>query len=342
MTEAVQDNPDQWAKLAMDLLRADNLSPTPNNFAVFYAYASGKNPNLNMSVDTLLMKNGHVTQGMCTELFLTFISLDAENKALQTISSSIEDEIRNVMGVLSKSQSEAQKFDQTLSSFSGELKDTASLDQIKAAVSRVADETRMMAEQNQRLHAQLSQSTQELTEMRFNLDEVRKASLIDPLTEIGNRKYFDNEIVRVMQEAKEAGTPLCMLMADIDHFKKFNDTYGHLIGDEVLKLVARTLVENLKGRDIIARYGGEEFVILLPQTALQDAERVGNMLRSILSTKQVTRRRTNETLGVITISIGATQFKTDDEIESFIARADAALYDAKQSGRNKVCLRAEA
>lgn len=338
MPQQTLDTPDLWAKLAMERLRADDLPPTPNNFAVFYAYASGKDPNLNMSVDALLAKSGHVTQAMCSELFLSFISIDAENRALQSISTSIETEIQNVMSALSQSRSNAQDFDKTLSTFSGELQGDVSLDQIKAAVSRVAEETRMMAEQNQRLSSQLSQSTQELTEMRFNLDEVRKASLIDPLTEIGNRKYFDNEMARVTAEAQESGTPLCALMADIDHFKKFNDTYGHLIGDEVLKLVARTLVENLKGRDIIARYGGEEFVILLPNTRAEDAERVGNMLRTILSTKQVTRRRTNENLGVVTISIGVTEYKGGEDTEGFVARADKAMYEAKQTGRNKVCV----
>ena len=114
------------------------------------------------------------------------------------------------------------------------------------------------------------------------------------MTEVGNRKYFNHEILRTTAEAREDGLPLSLLMVDIDHFKKFNDTYGHLIGDQVLRLVARTLVENLKGRDIIARYGGEEFVILLPHTRVQDAERVANQLRAGLATKQIKKRNSNE------------------------------------------------
>jgi diguanylate cyclase len=125
-------------------------------------------------------------------------------------------------------------------------------------------------------------------------------------------------------------------MIDIDHFKKFNDTYGHLVGDQVLRLVARTMVENLKGRDIIARYGGEEFVILLPSTKLEDAIRVGDHLRSCLGNKSIRKRNSNETLGTVTVSIGATLYYAGELLDEFIGRADIALYKAKNAGRNQV------
>lgn len=331
--------PDLWAQMAMSKLHGDNLDPTPDNFAVYYSFFSGSDPNLKMAMEALLEQYGSLNQAQCTELFLAHLSLEAENKVLQTTTSSIEEEITRVMGVLTKSAEDASNYKETLTDFSGTLNASKSLEQIREAVTRVATETHVMAQQNQRLQAQLAHSTQELTEMRYSLDEVRKASLVDPLTEVGNRKYFANELARVIEETDESGAPLSLLMIDIDHFKKFNDSFGHLIGDEVLKLVARTLVENLKGRDIIARYGGEEFVILLPQTCVNDAEKVANQLRNTLSTKQIKRRRTNETLGSVTISVGATRYMPKEDTDTFIARADAALYDAKQTGRNKVMVR---
>ncbi|MDX9689286.1 MAG: GGDEF domain-containing protein [Proteobacteria bacterium] len=337
MTEASsQQTPELWAKQAMELLDKQELPPTPDNFAVFYAYASNSNPNLRMSLETLFQRGEILRQEEVTGLFLTHLSLEAENRILKETTDTIQNEINSVMGALTQTVGETKEYGKTLSTFSGSLEGNVSLDQIRAAVAKVANETRIMAEQNQRLHSQLSLSTQELTEMRYNLDEVRKATLIDPLTNVGNRMYFDTEMVKATAEAVDNDFPLSMLMCDIDFFKKFNDTYGHLVGDEVLKLVAKTLVENLKGRDIIARYGGEEFVILLPQTTLLDAERVGNQLRNTLSTKQVRRRRTNETLGIVTISLGATQYIPGEETDAFIDRADKALYEAKQTGRNKV------
>src|SRR6185369_9306419 len=101
-----------------------------------------------------------------------------------------------------------------------------------------------------------------------DLSKAQKETLTDPLTGVGNRKHFANELKRLAKEADETKTPLSLLMIDIDHFKKFNDTHGHQVGDQVLKLVGRTMTENLKGRDIVCRYGGEEFVVLLSQTRI--------------------------------------------------------------------------
>jgi len=331
-----QNNPNVWAKKALDQINSFDLEPTPDNFSVFYSYHSNSNPNLKMSLDTLLSSNEKITQSQCTQLFLTHLGLEAENNVIQDTTSKITDEINSVMQTISNATEHSNNYNETLSNFSGELQSQESLEQIKEAVTKVAQETKLMAEQNQRLHAQLSQSTEDLTEMQYSLDEVRKASLKDPLTNIGNRKHFDIEIEKAIIESKENGTPLSALMVDIDFFKKFNDTFGHLIGDEVLKLVAKTLVENLKGRDIIARYGGEEFIILLPQTNIENAERVGNLLRETLATKQIKRRRTNETLGIITVSVGVAQYIEDEETDALINRADEALYEAKETGRNKV------
>lgn len=339
MTTEENNQASVWANNAFDAMQRDGLMPIPDNFAVYFCYFSGSDPNLKMAMDALLEKFGKLDQQQCSELFQAHLGLEAEHKILNNTSTSIESELQRVMGVLNQTANGTNQYGQTLNSFSGTLQSTDSLESIRAAVSKVANETRIMSEQNQRLHVQLSQSTQQLTEMRFNLDQVRKDSLIDPLTEVGNRKSFNNELARATTEAIETNTTLSLLMVDIDHFKKFNDTYGHLIGDQVLRLVARTLIENLKGRDVIARYGGEEFVILLPQTRVMDAEKVANQLRTSLGTKNIRRKNTNETLGTVTISLGATEYCPYEELDGFIARADAALYDAKQSGRNKVMSR---
>ena len=320
----------------MERMARDGLVPIPDNFSVYYACISGSNAALKTAMDVLITHFGKPNQQQCSELFQAYLSADAEHRALNSANSHVEAEINRVMEHIAKSAEGSQAYGKSLNDFSGGLQPDMSMDQIRAAVTRVADSTRLMAEQNKRLQTELEQSTQQLTEMRSNLDQVRKESLIDPLTEVGNRKFFSYEIERITRDACETGAPLSMLIADIDHFKNFNDTYGHLIGDQVLRLVAHTLVENLKGRDIIARYGGEEFVILLPNTTMADAERVGDQLRNHLATKQLRRKNTQETLGVITISIGCTEYGPNEDLDTLVARADAALYEAKQTGRNKV------
>ena len=327
---------EKCARQALERLLRDGLSPTPNNFAIFYFYYAESNPNLKMAIDLLLSQKEPLTQQQCDDLYQTHLGLEAEHKILKETNDTIEAEITRVLAAVDATVSGTNEYSKTLDTFSGKLAASVSVDQVREAVAKVVLETRTMVKQNERLSTQLAQATQQLTETRFNLDRVHRESQIDPLTEIGNRKFFDRELLQCMSDAKESSAPLTLLMVDIDFFKKFNDTYGHLIGDQVLRLVARTLVENLKGRDIIARFGGEEFVILLPQTRIVDAEKVANQLRASLGTKSLKRRGTNESLGVITVSIGATEYCAGEDGDQFIARADGALYDAKKTGRNKV------
>ncbi len=329
------------ATRAIEGLKSSGLDVTPDNFSLYYNYYSASDPNLKMAMDALLQQNGRLTQTQCQDLFRAHLSLEAEHKVLSTTVTSIENEIKQVMSSLGQATKDTSHYGQALHNFSGVLHtEPEQLEQIRTTMQRLANETRVMAEQNQRLHSQLVQSTQQLTETRYNLSQVKMETMVDPLTGVGNRKLFNNEIIRTTAEATEGKGHLSLLVVDIDHFKKFNDTHGHLVGDQVLRLVARTLVENLKGRDVIARYGGEEFVILLPDTRAVDAEKVGNQLRTSLGSKQIRRKESNETLGVITISIGIAEYHGGEDTEAFISRADAALYEAKRTGRNKVVISA--
>jgi diguanylate cyclase len=137
-------------------------------------------------------------------------------------------------------------------------------------------------------------------------------------------------------KAAADGEDVCLLMCDIDHFKKFNDTWGHQTGDQVLRLVASCLAENVKGRDTAARYGGEEFAVLLRGTPLEAATMLANQIRTTVETKKLVKKSTGDILGTITISIGVAKFTADESVEAVIRRADACLYGAKHSGRNLV------
>jgi diguanylate cyclase len=160
--------------------------------------------------------------------------------------------------------------------------------------------------------------------------------MTDPLTKLANRKFFDQSLAGAMADAMRRNESLSLLMCDVDHFKNFNDTYGHLTGDQVLRLVAQSVKQNVKGKDVAARYGGEEFVVALPNTTLQSAITVAEHVRRAVMTKELVKRSTGEKLGRVTISIGAAALHPDDTALTLIERADQCLYAAKRSGRNRV------
>jgi diguanylate cyclase len=160
--------------------------------------------------------------------------------------------------------------------------------------------------------------------------------MLDPLTKVFNRESFDEGLVRTIEAARANDEPLSLIMIDIDHFKRFNDSYGHQTGDQVLRLVAMTLKSNIKGKDLAARYGGEEFAAILPTTSYGDALHVAENVRRAIQAKELLKRSTNEKLGRITSSIGIASLRPADTPASLIERADRCLYAAKHGGRNCV------
>jgi diguanylate cyclase len=172
--------------------------------------------------------------------------------------------------------------------------------------------------------------------LKRNLDSVRQEAITDSLTGLFNRRKFDESLQDAAERSVQTGSPLCLLMTDIDHFKKFNDNYGHTIGDHVLALVARTVKECIRSSDTAVRYGGEEFAVILPNVRISDAVRVAEQIRTAVASKRVVNRSKNITLGTITLSVGVARYVPGESVGDLIKRADAGLYTAKRTGRNRV------
>ncbi|MHB2049263.1 GGDEF domain-containing protein [Pseudomonas sp. VEM90] len=168
---------------------------------------------------------------------------------------------------------------------------------------------------------------------REHLEEQRQKALLDPLTGLPNRAAWSERVEREMLDWQENGGHLAMAILDLDHFKRINDNYGHLAGDKVLKIVADQLRKRLRGRDFIARFGGEEFVLLLPQTTPAVAAQMAEVLRA---TVEACPFHFKGERVVITTSIGLGAFRSGERSNQVLKRADAALYRAKEHGRNRV------
>jgi diguanylate cyclase len=321
------------AKTALALMGELNVVPAPDNFELFYAYASGENPVLAETIDRLIKSRRAFTAEILQELRQRCHSTRPA-QVMDNFGSGISEVIAEVMSKLEEAGRDAVDYSNALSAVSGGLKGTQSPADLRKLVDGLIAATREMEGRTRSLESELQRSSEQVTDLRSKLDNVRKESLTDPLTGIANRKAFDTALEAAFSGAKNE--PVTLLLCDIDHFKKFNDSWGHQTGDQVLKLVASCLAENIKGRDTAARYGGEEFAVLLRGSSLFGGAMVANQIRETVQARKLVKKSTGEVLGTITISIGVAQLGEEDTAESLIRRADACLYGAKSHGRNLV------
>ena len=261
----------------------------------------------------------------------------SQDKAeLREVGLRVEEAVGRVLEYLSNASQGTSDYGTALETFSGRLRGVPAPDHLTDAVGAIMAETKAMAETNQKLVHHLEISGTEVARLRNELDDLKREASTDALTQLANRKMFDHALKLALHRTAQDGQPLCLLMIDIDHFKVFNDTYGHPLGDQILKLVARSLTELVQVKDTAARYGGEEFAVILPACGLDQALVTAESIRSQVADKRVTNRRTGQVLGQVTLSAGAALYVPGESVGSFIHRADASLYLAKHQGRNRV------
>jgi diguanylate cyclase len=325
-----------FAEIALEQIRALRQPALPRNFEIWYQYATGYNPELNRSINETLAQKGTLSEADIDQIYRTYLSPSRVSDRIDTVGSRVLDEIKQVLDMIDAAAGSATSYSESLADASEKLQGANDGDALRTVIERLVAGAKEMEISNKKLEARLSASKQEIEQLQQNLEVVRTESLTDPLTTLANRKFFDSEFGKAIAEAKQSGEPLSLLMTDVDHFKSFNDKYGHLTGDQVLRLVAISVKQNVKGQDIAARYGGEEFAIALPKTALQSAFTVADHIRCAVMTKELMKRSSGERLGRVTISIGVALLRPADTPQSLIERADSCLYAAKRNGRNRV------
>ncbi len=265
--------------------------------------------------------------------------LEASGQVIAT-GEKIVESVGKIEEVLQTADSGANAYGDALAEF-GEKILAEGGEEAQALIAQMQRHTQEMQQQNKLLRDQLAESSGEIDKLRGDLEEVKREATIDGLTNVGNRKYFDVKLREMTEIARESGEPLSLLMFDVDNFKIFNDTHGHQIGDQVLRLVARSLKESVKGRDIVARYGGEEFSIILSGAVLKNALKVADDIRATVAKRRLVRKSSGEIFANITVSAGVAFYRPGEPVNDLIERSDAALYSAKAAGRNKVMAEAE-
>lgn len=325
-----------FADIALGQIKALRQAATPRNYEVWYAYATGYHPSLNQKLNETLQQNGTLTDADLEHIYEAYLSPSRLTERIDKVGSQVMDEIEQVMAMIDAAAGSANSYTESLADMTEKLGQSKDREGLRAIVESLVQTAKEMEVSNQKLEERLNASKQEINELQVNLEVVRTESLTDPLTQLANRKYFDTSLERSIADAHAKNEPLSLMMTDIDHFKTFNDSFGHLTGDQVLRLVAMSVKQNVKGQDTAARYGGEEFAVILPNTVLRSAIAVADHIRRAVMTKELMKRSTGEHLGRVTVSIGVATLRKGDTAQSLIERTDTCLYSAKRHGRNRV------
>ena len=321
------------AKSALEKINAFRLSAMPSNYEIWYNYCGGSNPAINRDIDTIVSAKGSINQVELERVCLSHLhSMRAEEK-VRRVETDFDGRLREFARLLDDALRDTVEYDDALSG-AARLLSSDDIEAITEALGSIVQLTKDRLSAGDELRKRLDLSKHEVATLKNVIEALRVETQIDALTGLFNRKSFESALTDAM---RDAGGLLSLLLLDIDHFKVFNDRFGHNTGDQVLKLVAHVAKQNTKGRDLVARIGGEEFAIILPDTTLQHALSVGNQIRRAVMATELKKKSTGERLGKITISAGATAICMTDTLESLIERADRYLYDAKRSGRNQVC-----
>ena len=338
------DGPSQakeYADTALGLMQEQDIPVTPRNFEVWYTYASGRDPELNAAIELVLSNNQPFTKDQNAAIATQYVGPSDPGAAVHETSQKIEESVNTVLGFMSEATDGAATYGESLESNLGAMANAENLDTLRRAVETLVTDTKGMAAQNSRLKDRLKESSNEIQSLREHLETVQQEAMTDALTGIANRKFFDISRLQEAEHAMEKGSELCLLLGDIDHFKRFNDTYGHQVGDQVLKLVGMILNETASEGATAARYGGEEFAIVMPRAGLGQAEDLAETVRTTVASKRIRKKSTGEDFGNITMSIGVALFKPGEPIADLIERADKCLYHAKNTGRNRVATEIE-
>lgn len=310
-----------------------NIPLTPENYHVWYEYTMGGSSKLNKAIDKHLKDGSEFTSSINHELYNTHIYQAPEESFQNDVKRLVTALFEKISGMTKKTQS----FSSSLEKYNDTLKSDPNIETIASLIINLIDDTDSVIKSNRSMETMLQSMNEEIDVLRKDLQTLNKEAFTDKLTAIPNRRAFDKRIEDLYESFYDEKQVFSLLLIDIDHFKQFNDTHGHAVGDRVLKYVASVMTGGIKGDDMLARYGGEEFVVLLPDTSYDDAIAVGNHIREkVSSNKLVDNNAEKKLLGYVTVSIGVAAISPDDNISSIIERADKALYLAKNRGRNTV------
>ena len=325
------------AEKAMRFMAQHRVPPTPNNFYLWFQYSLGTSSDLKRAIDIVIGNKRKFDATTNRDLFAAYAGsrgADGVNNVSQQLHSVMASAKQFLTVAIADNRSQIRAISDVAD------QSEAGVDP-KSLIENLMNELAKAATRATTLESSFVETTRELDTIRDSLNKSEERAKTDTLTGLPNRRALDEFFRTAQMAAMENGDPLSVLMIDIDHFKTFNDNFGHGVGDQVLRLMATVLRERVRDGDLPARYGGEELIAVLPGADLATCQTVAERIRRSISEARITRRSTGEALPSITVSIGVAEFQSGESMAELIERCDRALYLAKRTGRNKVVTETE-
>ena len=330
----------KYLRLALPYMSEHGIPVIPKNYSVWYQYVSGIDNELRQTIDSMLEKKEPFSEETNEKLYWHFCA-EQDEKQLRDLRDDLQQILATILREVTQLTGQTQKYELFVADSVKMLSENPSPVVVKEIVKTIIDETKTLGNFGKTAQNKLIETTDVLETLKKDFEQVKTEATVDFLTGVPNRKAFDQALTECISEASSGQNNLSLLLIDIDHFKRFNDEFGHLIGDYVLKFVVKMIKEMVKGRDFLARFGGEEFAVILPQTPIVGAETVAENIRSYFAQATLKEIATFRSLGKISVSIGVAYYRPGESPEMFITRCDRALYAAKNSGRNRVATEAD-
>ncbi len=329
----------EYLRQALQMMTKQAAGLHPVSYAVWYEYVAGINPGLRKRVDELTLNNQPLDEPAVHQLYRDHIA-EIDETVAQRVSQGFEKVMVDISSSTAQAANEAGHFGQALERWSDDLAAGRYATTLSHGIADLLLYSRDMQQTVKTLHERLEESHREVDSLRNEVNRAREEAMIDGLTGLANRRSFDRALASHLARSGAESHGPSLLIADIDHFKRINDSYGHVFGDKVIRSIATILRDNVKGKDLAARYGGEEFVVVLPETPIEGALSLAEKIRKIVESSRIKRVGNNEIVANVTISLGVACRHPGETDQELVSRADAALYQSKQQGRNRVTLAA--
>ncbi len=323
------------ASEAVGLMQSHGVWPTPPNYELWLHVVGTPDSALAQEIRRLTEAGEHISDSVAEGLAKRFLTHGGDD-TVGDEGFKLMRELASVSELAAEARKSHKAYGQVLAAATQDMS-SSDIKGLEALVSALSQATKGALDEYSSLEIRLSKANSEASRLHRRIDQMRMETVTDALTGLANRKALDLALDRLCAEAGESG-PLTLAFIDIDHFKKFNDNWGHQTGDQVLRYVSGVLARSCSAPRLPARYGGEEFVILFPGESAQPVEQLVNELREEISARALHRRSTNEYLGSVTMSAGIAQRLSGETGLELLSRADDALYRAKNEGRNRVSL----